>query len=569
VDAKLNDENGRSAPPKQPERAIPEPDPRGERVLLDRRAFLQAVGAGAALALGSEALPAVAAAPSGSVGASRSSAIRRRSQAYRVRVAAAKLAKHRPLVVARANGEETDYPYVANYSKALPHDGLGEVDPGAYRALLDALRSGDPDRFERIPLGLGVKLTAPQTGLAFDLEGPDAGHLAIPPAPRIDGPENSAEMAELYWMALARDVHVADYEVDPITRAAADDLSERFSDFRGPKQAGRVTPQTLFRGSTAGDRVGPYFSQFLWLDVPFGAQRIEQRNQTTLAGVDFLTDYPVWLAAQNGADLFGNEPIDPQPRYLRNLRDLARWVQIDALYQAYLNACLVLLGLRCPVNAGNPLVGSATQAGFGEWGPPHILSLVTEVATRALKAVWRQKWLVHRRLRPEEFGGRIHHHMTGAAVYPIDPEILNSPVLDRVFTRYGTYLLPMAFSEGCPTHPAYGAGHATVAGACVTVLKAWFDGSFVIPEPVVASDDGLALLPYHGPPLTVSGELDKVAANIAIGRNGAGVHWRTDYWESVRLGEEVAIGILEEQKLCHNQEPSFTFTGFDGKTVKI
>jgi hypothetical protein len=44
--------------------------------------------------------------------------------------------------------------------------------------------------------------------------------------------------------------------------------------------------------------------------------------------------------------------------------------------------------------------------GFGTFGGPHILALLTEVSTRALKAVWYQKWLVHRRLRPEEFGGR-------------------------------------------------------------------------------------------------------------------------------------------------------------------
>ena len=39
----------------------------------------------------------------------------------------------------------------------------------------------------------------------------------------------------------------------------------------------------------------------------------------------------------------------------------------------------------------------------------------------------------------------------------------------------GNWLLPMAFPEGSPMHPSYGAGHATVAGACTTILKAWFD----------------------------------------------------------------------------------------------
>ena len=43
------------------------------------------------------------------------------------------------------------------------------------------------------------------------------------------------------------------------------------------------------------------------------------------------------------------------------------------------------------------------------------------------------------------------------------------------------YLLSMAFPEGSPMHPCYGAGHATVAGACVTVLKAFFDHSWKLP----------------------------------------------------------------------------------------
>jgi hypothetical protein len=113
---------------------------------------------------------------------------------------------------------------------------------------------------------------------------------------------------------------------------------------------------------------------------------------------------------------------------------------------------------------------------------------------------------------------------------------------------------------------------ATVAGACVTILKAWFDESFVIPDPIVSSEDGIELIPYTGPDagsLTVGGELNKVAANIAMGRNFAGIHWRTDYSESVKLGEQVALGILEEQKETYNEHHSFTLTTFDGTTIKI
>ncbi|MGH7844768.1 MAG: vanadium-dependent haloperoxidase, partial [Candidatus Binatia bacterium] len=187
--------------------------------------------------------------------------------------------------------------------------------------------------------------------------------------------------------------------------------------------------------------------------------------------------------------------------------------------------------------------------------------------------VWYQKWYVHRRLRPEEFGGRVHHHLTGAAIYPIDAEILNSEALQQVHSRYGAYFLPQAYPEGCPLHPSYGSGHATVAGACVTVLKAWFDESFVLPNPVVANGTGTALIPYTGPDagsLTVGGELNKVAANIASGRNFAGIHWRTDYTEAFKLGEAVAIGILRDQKNTYKESfAGFSLTKFDGATITV
>jgi hypothetical protein len=131
---------------------------------------------------------------------------------------------------------------------------------------------------------------------------------------------------------------------------------------------------------------------------------------------------------------------------------------------------------------------------------------------------------MHRRLRPEEFAGRVHQTLTGAVRYLVHTDVLNAVAPSVLFHTTGTYLLPMAYPEGCPLHPAYPAGHAAIAGACATVLKAFFQPEFVIPNPVEASADGLALLPYRGPDLTVGGELNKLASNIALGRDAAGVH---------------------------------------------
>ena len=82
--------------------------------------------------------------------------------------------------------------------------------------------------------------------------------------------------------------------------------------------------------------------------------------------------------------------------------------------------------------------------------------------------------------------------------------------------------MPQAFPEGSPTHSSYGSGHATVAGTCVTILKAFFDETDTVKNPVVPNADGTALVPYEGEPLTVLGELNKVARNVAVGRNGVG-----------------------------------------------
>jgi hypothetical protein len=495
----------------------------------------------------------------------------RRFAARETRIRAAEAEFVRQLPIQASNGEESDYPFVANYSKGLPHNRFGEVEPAAYNQLRRAAGTMRSEDFERIPLGGTRRFVNPQAGIAFDLAGPDAQSLAIRPAPRIDGPENSAEMVELYWMALCRDIPFTKFDTDDLIAEAAGELSG-LSDFRGPRDGTDVTPRVVFRGDTRGDLTGPFLAQFLLKDIPFGTLLISQRQDTLKRPADHLTDFTQWLAVQDGGEPPADERDQKVRRYIQTPRDLAHYVHYDALYEAYLNAALILLAADAPVDAGNPYHFSGNQIGFGTYGPPHLLSLVTEVATRALKAVWFQKWGVHRRLRPEEFGGRVHLALTGRREYPIDPEVLGSIAVKRIFDRCRGYLLPQAFPEGSPLHPSYGAGHATVAGACVTILKAWFDESHVLADPVVPSPDGTSLIPYRGPDadrLTVGGELNKVAANIAIGRNMAGVHWRSDYSQSIRLGEEVAIGLLREVTQSTLEDAHFTLSRFDGHTVTI
>jgi len=235
---------------------------------------------------------------------------------------------------------------------------------------------------------------------------------------------------------------------------------------------------------------------------------------------------------------------------------------------------LVIAGMGVPADAGNPYNNSSTQIGFGTFGGPHIATLLCEVSTRALKTVWNQKWFVHRRLRPEVFAERVDRTAYHGANYPVHQEILNSVTTNSRLGGYlpaGNAFLPQAFPEGSPTHPSYGAGHATVAGACVTILKAWFKESFVIPNPLEPDSTGQVLVPYSGTDnLTVGGELNKLASNVALGRNTAGVHWRSDGTESMLLGEALAISVLKDQKLSYNEVfNGFSLTKFDGTTITV
>ena len=520
---------------------------------------------------------------------------KRRKQAANLRIDAANAERALPIPAHPDNGDEALYPTrIGNYSKGLKHDPLtGEVDAAAYNALLAAIASGNNADFDSVvtrglygcpdPLRRRRQVN-PQSAYTFDLEGTDSHQLAMRAAPAFASAEEAGEMVELYWMALLRDVNFTDYDSNPIAQKAAGDLS-RLSDFRGPKVGGQVTPQTLFRDKFPGCTDGPYVSQFLLQPAGFGAQEVDQRIRTNAADEDFGTSFSEWLDIQNGFQPI--QTLTPGGTFFcRNGRDLGQYVHVDVLFQAYFVAFLVIAGGGYPADAGNPygptldpgsgrplpagVSGSISQVGFGTFGGPAVATLVTEPATRALKAQWFQKWMVHRRLRPEEFGGRVEVQRLGRRTYPFHSDLGGSSVLGDIFSEFGSHLLPLAFPEGSPLHTSYGSGHATVAGAAVTMLKAFFDESAQIKNPVVPSADGLTLLPYQGTPLTVGGELNKIASNVAQGRNIAGVHWRTDASEAIKLGEDVAISILKDTKGCYTESFSgFSLTKFDGTTITV
>ncbi|MEL7025844.1 MAG: bromoperoxidase [Pseudomonadota bacterium] len=605
----------------------------------------------------------------------------------------------RPPIDANINNEEKrQSPPVTAFHKGLPHDANGLPDPIAYDEFRQAIAGNGPitggvhdfdvalgpqnepghndgnrdpafqevTRFAPPTRGSGVrKWESPLGGLHYDLEGPDLADVAIAPAPVAGSDELIAEMAEVYALAVFRDIPFRDWSGGrlipgggtmgdvfselralPYFAGTSDDISDAGQRRLDGRLLGKstISNEAMFRGSAPGAQDGPYLSQFMMIGsggrhidavtaassglIRFGTQTIDQRTRPHRPGLDHMTGWREWLDVQNGADVgFRSEFTDP--KFLETPRDLATYVHYDELYQAYFNAALLMAAYGVPLDQGFPSgPNHPTRASFATFGGPHLLSILSEVASRGLKAVRRQKFQNHLRGRPEQLAAMLslaggtqssalgqHEVALQSMLAQLNgtcPTLMAavshlnalSPAVGspNVPGRATNYLLPMAFPEGSPMHAAYGAGHATVAGACVTILKAFFDlfryrgarltrtdaeaaqaqNNIWRPASILDTRTGLGLehLFEAGPggthlrsagkqPLTVQGELNKLAANISIGRNMAGVHFYADYYDSVRLGERIAVAILEEQMCTYIEPMAIRLRSFDDDRIII
>lgn len=487
------------------------------------------------------------------------------------------------------NGDEDRYSdRSASYSKGLLQDSYGVVDPAAWASFQTAIHSGLFSDWQNIIVG-GVRTeNGPMGSYFFTQIGTDngqfgnaaspanqQGQIVVPPFARIASADYGTQLMELYWASLCRDVAFTNYPSNSTAIAAAVEISGQAT-YKGPRDpiTGQVTPELLFRGGYPGETVGPYVSQLWITPTSFGQQAISQQYTTYMPDIDYMTNLTSWFAVQNGNPSGSNETLPPV--WLHDGRGFGAYTHVDGLYQAYLNALLVLGTLGAPLNPGNPYIGSRTQNGFCTFGGPDYQAMIGGVAAHALDAVWYQKWLVHLTQRPEAGGGLVDLILSNAGNLPEarpHNNVLHSQAVAQSFSKYGSYLLSQGFPEGSPYHPSYPTGHGTVGGACATILKFIFNESFVIPHPMVPSDDGTSLLPYTGSDageITVGGEINKLAHNVSFAHGiHSGIHWRSDSDQSLILGETYAISVLQDYAKSYAEPFTISFTKFDGTTATI
>lgn len=482
----------------------------------------------------------------------------------------------------------------AVFAKTLPQNGFGEVTVNDFTRVEVALRAGEQDWFDRIQRAPGAvrKLVDPQSSLSFSLSGADSHGLTMPPAPSMVSAEAGSELIEVYGKALLRDdifraIQTGTTSQETTVQTILDDLNAFGTNFTGPKELGLVTRQTLFRGNGVGETVGPYVSQLLLHDFAYGNAVFTQMYNVESDALDSIS-ISGWLDIQRGITPPGAN-LTGDFRRINSPRVLGSYVHNDPPLMTYCNAALLLLGAGAPMDPN--IVPLLNEDNFVNLGVADITARVAHVTNLALKAAWHQKWNVHVRLRPEVLAGRVHFSLVNGEDYNLDPGLTGSGTAGLILAKntndgQPTYLLPLQYPEGSPAHPSYPAGHATVAGAAVTVLKAFFDtdtlmtdlagGTFRIVEALTGTEtmaqlDAAAIVdPLITNQLTVEVELNKLASNIALGRDMAGVHYRSDGDQGILLGEKVAIQYLKDVAATYNQSfVGFNLTKFDGTQILI
>lgn len=487
------------------------------------------------------------------------------------------------------NGK-TYYPWL--FSKTLKHDNNGlttvedlnrlirvSLEKGNLKSINALAMSQDPNKTRKTE---GVA-----TGNSFWIRGCDVqlyntSDVFFP----VDSLTHVCEMIEVYENALLRDISFNNFndetEIDVKRALKTINNYNNLSSYIGPTNSNnKITGQELFRGNGKDELIGPYVSQYLVLPYSYNGLKIDQKYPVE-NDVDETIDYDNYLNIQRG--IVGGPPnFSGDTKYAYSPRVLGSIVHNDPLYWAYYNACLISKqnGIELDYD-GNDVTSAWTDKGF-----PDLLESVAEISLGALRVAWNSKYNITLRLRPEAMAQRIDYIQQGIFTGDVFDKIKDNLVpgketLDEVFLRNNNYLLLMMYPEGSPTHASRPAGHAVVSGACTTVMKAFLkthdsnNNPLHWPSDPKHSIDGNVLQTYDKSDnkITIIGEINKLASNMALGRDMGGVHYRADGDDGIVLGETFAIKYLQIKLkeyigLYNGMISSFKLEKFNGEFIEI
>jgi hypothetical protein len=469
-----------------------------------------------------------------------------------------------------------------------------------YQKFIDGLNNKNINLINEV-LVTNPRLSDPYSLFDFEIQGKNRFSYVMDPAPSPTSDQGAAELLEVYAMALLRDYQLV--ALDPscslyisIPQPAKDTINKYIEELNKNNiqtnlkcpvnSQNKITPELLFRGSSQGCIQGPYASQFIYYPVVLGTLLLEQQNvllDTSFNTIDFSNN-DLGITTQYFIEIWNGTPKPAREdnitiRYLTTMRDFALYINRDEVWQPFFITGGLFLDYGIPTGFYSKNRSSGPSR-FVNLGVVDLWTIMMKAVKLAMNSAWVWKWKQLRQ-RPEEMAYQVHLKKK----YPSDPSGVNfKPYLlsdqnvimaDISNNNKGNFLMPLAYRQGSPFHPSYPGGHATIAGACITILKAWFNCDTLI-KAYIPDLSGNDLLEYRiGVGSTanvyykISDELDKLANNCGITRNFSGIHYRSDDETGIKLGESVAIDLLKEEISKYRDDITFRFRKLDGTIQTI
>ncbi|KAJ1618448.1 phosphatidic acid phosphatase type 2/haloperoxidase [Pavlovales sp. CCMP2436] len=510
------------------------------------------------------------------------------------------------------------YPWV--FSKTLKHDaatGLPLVkDVTTLLAAVQCPSAASVAAIKLNPLSRR-KLEGIVNSADYTMLGGDPRALHPPIVWPIDSAERAFEMAEVYAMALLRDTNFIEWESSTKIATIVDFLNGFAAKTTAPIVDGRITPRTLLRGGVPGCTIGPYVSQFMLHDFWYGGAKFVQEFAVEPDTNNGLT-WQGWLDIQNGVTDDTSTLPAGEAIHVHSPRVLGSNVHVDPPSSWYFNAAQIAgqMGIDATGIQSSISTSWATAGYIGARAPPsprstlearaathcHVFGSVNHVTIGAMRVAWHTKWSMIMQIRPEVLAQRLElvrkfpelvngkRPIPGLAAIQQNMQAA-SGLLQMVFNDNKKWtggeeslLLALQYPEGSPTHPSHPGtsrwardGRWRMSNDPKGDARDARGRSRRQARPAEASALGDVLIVYEGEDvseMTVNGELNKLGTNIALSRDWAGVHFRTDGDGGLLLGEEFAIAYLVDKarEYCDNGHGMFNgwlLEKFSGDVVRI
>lgn len=394
------------------------------------------------------------------------------------------------------------------YSKGLKMDNGGFPRKENFNHFHRSLKNRDLVSMRKTILREGEKLVFP-TYCSINIEGFE-NCVSKYKNYKIDN-NTEKDMIKLYSMSLARDVPFSEYNRNSTIIEICKILNNSTEKI--------VKPSNIF-----GIPHNSYISQFL----------LQDKVYSYVENTDFI---------KNWEEIFGSdiqESYREYPKYITTGRDLAFvYNNLDInKYYGIIENILQKMG----INYNQEYKDYLSQYHIDE--PQFKFSnLIEKINKKCEKIVYYMKWN-NPIICPENYSIEIERVRKEQGYNPnkFTQYLLYNPILKKVKSLQGNYLLSQASSKGCELSPPSPCFKTVLSSAFNTLLKVFYDLEKEMNVLIVTNGE----LFETAKVTTVSEELNKLVRNISLAGCWSGSSFKENEYD-IKLGEKIALCIIEKE----------------------